>query len=86
MKVTMKSRSIASGMMTGTMGTTAEEGTSTYVYYLESIRILSYRNVHQQTREIVMMNLVVICTKIITSFWNISTASAPIHITDTRVK
>ncbi len=43
-------------------------------------------NSHQQTRERVTMYLVVIWTKMMTNFWNMNSASAPIHITDTSVR
>ena len=43
-------------------------------------------NLHQQISETMMTYLVVIQTSTMTSFWNMSIASAPIHITDTRVK
>ena len=43
-------------------------------------------HLHQQTREIAVMYLVVMRTNTMTSFWNMSKASAPIHITATNVK
>ena len=43
-------------------------------------------HLHQQTREIAVMYLVVMRTNTMTSFWNMSKASAPIHITATSVK
>ena len=41
---------------------------------------------HQQTSESITRYLVVICMNTMTTFWNMSRASAPIHITATRVK
>ena len=43
-------------------------------------------NLLQQRMETVTMNLVDIVTKTITNFWNMSSASAAIHSTATRVK
>ena len=43
-------------------------------------------DLHQQTKETAMMYLVVIWIKTITSFWNMSRASAPIHMKATRLK
>ena len=43
-------------------------------------------NLRQQARDKMMIKLVVIVMKTRTSFWNMSKASAPIHMTDTREK
>ena len=79
---TRKFLSIIRGTTTGTNGASEKgmEGLSIRQFKLH----LFMSNIHQQMREIIMMYRVVMWTKIMTSFWNISTASAPIHITATR--
>ena len=47
--------------------------------------LLTY-HLHQQTSDTAIMNLVVMWTNTMISFWNMSKASAPIHITATSVK
>ncbi len=44
------------------------------------------QHLHQQTKETISMYLVVIWPKTMMSFWNMSTASAPIHNTAAIVK
>ena len=43
-------------------------------------------HLHQQISEITTINFVVIRAKTMTNFWNMSNASAPIHITAASVK
>ena len=66
-------------------------GTHTNIYkYMHTYTVLlplgPRNHLHQQTREIAVMYLVVMRTNTMTSFWNMSKASAPIHITATSVK
>ena len=46
----------------------------------------SITDLRQQVKETAMIYLVVIWIKTITSFWNMSRASAPIHMKATRLK
>ena len=67
--------------------TPAYINTCTYTQYCYHGAYSANRNhLHQQTREIAVMYLVVMWTNTMTSFWNMSKASAPIHITATSVK
>ena len=87
--VTMKLRSIANGMSTGTIGITAAKESQKTQWLASGYRHAIYirsGNLHQQTRETAMMYLVVTWKNTMTSFWNINTASAPIHIQITSVK
>ena len=43
-------------------------------------------NSRQQIKESITKNLVVIFTNTMTSFWNMSSASAPIHMKETSMK
>ena len=88
--VTMKLRSIANGMSTGNNWYHCSKTESQKTQWLAS----GYRHaiyirsgsLHQQTKETAMMYLVVTWKNTMTSFWNINTASAPIHIHITSVK
>ena len=53
---------------------------------LHKLYIIIHVNLRQQTRDKITINLVVILMKTITDFWNMSKASAPIHMMDTREK
>ena len=82
--VTMKFRSIANGMTTGTIGTTALKRMEVHHTLLVVTEV--HLNLHQQTRDTPMMYLVVTWTNTKTSFRNMNTASAAIHIHVTSVK
>ena len=86
--VTMKSRSIAIGMTTGTIGSTGLKGKYKNQYFAGEIQVTFWEAIylHQQTNETAIMYLVVMWKNTMTSFWNMSTASAPIHIHVTSVK
>ena len=111
--VTIKSRSIAIGMTTGTIGSTArkerytcslmpayftgksfkefpESGVGLYLHHKtqcqQRIRVSGLIYLHQQMNETAIMYLVVMWKNTMTTFWNMSTASAPIHIHVTSVK
>ena len=83
--VTIKSQLIAIGMTTGTIGSTARKKWHK-TQCQQTIRISGLIYLHQQMNETAIMYLVVMWKNTITSFWNMSTASAPIHIHVTSVK
>ena len=83
--VTIKSRSIAIGMTTGTIGSTALKGGYKDQHFAQ-VTFWEAIYLHQQTNETATMYLVVMWKNTMTSFWNMSTASAPIHIHVTSVK
>ena len=61
-----------------------QHGTVRYVAW--NVHDQSNINILQQITETIMINLAVTRAKTMTSFWNMSSASAPIHITATSVK
>ena len=83
--VTIKSQLIAIGMTTGTIGSTARKKWHK-TQCQQTIRVSGLIYLHQQMNETAIMYLVVMWKNTITSFWNMSTASAPIHIHVTSVK
>ena len=80
--VIMKSRLMASGMITGTIGTTANKRDTINCQQL----VLATVNLHQQIIETAIMYLVVVLMNTMTSFLYMCIASAPIHIHATSVK